>query len=297
MIELHCHSTFSDGTLTPEELLAEAERAGLAALALTDHDTVAGLPRFLAAAAGGTVRAIPGIELSADIEVGALHLLGYFVDAARIEADGTLERLRRSREERNTRILTRLAEMGVPVTLDDVRAATVDGVLGRPHIADALIRRGHARDRREVFERWLAKDRPAYIERERLSPDGAIALVRAAGGVPVLAHPASLKRGQTGLRELLGGLRSAGLEGMETQVPDQDPVHARRLRRLAREFDLVATGGSDYHGERSPGIRLGRGRGDMLVADEVLQALENRRPGIQIAGALPPGAGDGGGRP
>ena len=270
---------FSDGSFTPEELVVAAVAAKLTAMALTDHDTTAGLPRFLAAAAAASLRGITGVEVSADHHPGALHMLGYLLDPAHAGLQSDLARLCAGRTERNHKILGQLQALGMQLTWAEVHALAGGDVVGRPHFAQALIARGHVKDKDEAFARFLARGRPAYAERFRLSPADSIRMIRAAGGVAVLAHPCSLQLGQNALRALLMELRDAGLEGVEVLHSEHNPGQTRLYQRLANDLGLVATGGSDFHGRLMPDIRLGRGFGGLRVPDEVLAKLEARKPG------------------
>ena len=278
MIDLHTHSTFSDGSLTPEELVAAAEQSGLTALALTDHDTVGGLTRLLAAGAGRPVRCIAGVEISAEFQPGTLHLLGYFIDPTEKGLTSTLARLRAGRALRNQEILGKLHTLGLMVTEEEVRAHAGEEVIGRPHFALALIARGYVRDKEEAFGRYLARGQPAYAERFRLTPAASIQCIRAAGGVPVLAHLGTLALGQKDLRKVVMQLRDQGLEGLEIYYPEHHPTQVRQYRNLAKDLNLAVTGGSDFHGTLSPHIKLGRGFGSLQVPDDLLAKLEARKP-------------------
>jgi hypothetical protein len=278
MIDLHTHSTFSDGTLTPEELVAAGAAAGLFALALTDHDTGAGLPRFLAAAAAAGLRGVPGVEISAEPPSGSMHVLGYFVDPAEPRLAAKLAWIREGRADRNREILANLEKLGLPLAMEEVSAFAGADVVARPHFARAMVARGYVRDTQAAFDRFLAKGQPAYAERERLPPEEAFAAIRGAGGVPVLAHPFTLKIGPDKLRTLLGGYRDAGLRGLEVIYPRHSQALRASYARLAVEFGLVATGGTDFHGALTPDLRLGAGYGDLDVPDSVIAQLEAARP-------------------
>jgi hypothetical protein len=273
MIDLHCHSTFSDGSLTPEELVAEAERIGLTALALTDHDCLAGLERFLAAGAGKRIRLVPGIELSVDCAFGTMHMLGYWMRADDPELNAQLEWVRDGRAMRNREILRKLNELGMPVTWEEVKAAAGDGVVGRPHFAQVMLAKGYAKDKAEVFDKWLGDGKPAYADRPRLTAERAIELIRGAGGVAVLAHPFTLRIGKESMAKLIAGLAAAGLGGMECYYSEHSADLTKEFLALAEANGLVATGGSDFHGEMSPGVSLGTGFGGLNVPDEVVDRL------------------------
>lgn len=273
MIDLHMHSTFSDGSETPSALVELGAKAGLRAMALTDHDSTQGLAEFFEAGRRYGVETIAGVEISVDIEPGTMHMLGYHLDVHNPSLQAMLRDVRVGREERNKVILVRLAELGCPLRWEDVRQHAREDVVGRPHFALALIDRGYVKTKDEAFVRFLGKGQPAYVERFRLTPEAAIACIRDAGGVPVLAHPFTLKLGAARLRECVGGLASLGLAGIEVFYSEHASERVELYRQLAREFGLLMTGGSDFHGILNPNIRVGRGFGSLHVADELLQAL------------------------
>ena len=278
MIDLHCHSTFSDGELTPEELVEEACRLGLRALALTDHDTVAGLPRFLAAGEGRDIRLVPGVELSVDCPHGVMHMLGYWMDTENVELVRQMEWIRDGRNLRNRGILEKLNGLGLELTWEEVTGFAGEDVVGRPHFAQALIARGYAKEKNEVFDRWLGTGKPAYVDRPRLTAESAVELIRAAGGVAVLAHPFTLRIGKEEMAALFQQLAGAGMAGVECYYSEHSADLTQLYLAMAREAGLVPTGGSDFHGaEVSPGIQLGSGFGGLNVPDGVLAELEARR--------------------
>ncbi len=274
MIDLHTHSVFSDGTNTPEELVALAEERGLTAFALTDHDTVGGIEPLLKAAEHSHVEVVPGIELSAECERGTMHILGYFIEHECDELLGKIEKVRTGREERNVEILKRLNKLGYILMWSDVEKHAGCDVIGRPHFADALVERGHVRSRKAAFDLLLGKGRPAYVERYRYSARECIELIRRAGGVSVLAHPATVHVSDDQLRGLLKGLKERGLGGIEAYYAEHKPENIQKFCRWAKEFDLICTGGTDYHGRNTPDLKLGTGFGQLRVPDEALEQLK-----------------------
>jgi predicted metal-dependent phosphoesterase TrpH len=278
MIDLHVHSIFSDGSQTPEELLAEAEALGLKALGLTDHDTVRGIDRFLAAAPP-SVRPVPGVEVSTRLGEMSPHMLGYFVDPSNRALGDALAWIRESRQARNMEILAKLNRMGFQLSWEEVRQFAGDEVVGRPHFALAMVRRGYVKDRQRAFRDYLGHRCPAYVERKGLSPEESIALIRGAGGVAVLAHPVTLKLLPNPLRDLLSALRDEGLGGVEVYYPEHPQRLVNTLLKMAADLGLAVTGGSDYHGDMSPHLKLGRGFGSLNVPDHVVDRLAARRPG------------------
>lgn len=281
MLDLHTHSSASDGSLSPAELVVLADRVGLVGLALTDHDTVAGLPEALAAAADAAVELIPGVELSAAADRGAIHIVGLHVDHDEAGLRGGLARVRRWRDERNPEIARKLAELGKPVELDEVTRIAGGGVVGRPHFAAALVARGHVRDVDEAFARYLSRGGAAYVPKRKLAPAECIALIRGAGGVPVLAHPDQAQLGRAALRDLVGRLADQGLAGIEVYCPTYDSAMTRLYREIALEYGLVESGGTDFHGSVKPRIKLGRGFGSLHVPDSLLEPIAEAAAGIR----------------
>jgi predicted metal-dependent phosphoesterase TrpH len=265
-VDLHTHSTASDGSRTPGDVVVAARAAGLVAFALTDHDTIAGLPEARAAGAQQGIRVIAGVELSAvegDIET---HVLGlHLSDVAELEH--RLIALREMRVMRATRIVERLNALGISVTFDAVLAQAAGGAVGRPHVARALIAGGFATDFREAFERYLGNGKPAFVAKERLPLAEAFGLIHRAGGLAVLAHP-----GQVATRERLAALVALGLDGIEVLHPSHSWDESQRLDALATELELVRSGGSDWHGAPDGARTLGM----MRVPSQWLDDQETR---------------------
>lgn len=268
------HSYFSDGTKAPEELVTEGVDAGVTAMALTDHDNVRGLKRFLAAAELAGMRAITGVEVSADVEKGALHMLGYGVRHEDVALIRALDWILEGRDARNIEILRKLNKAGIKMTMEDVRACAGSDVVGRPHFAAALIKKGYVRNKREAFSRYLARGRIAYAERRRMSGEDTCAIIRAAGGFPSIAHPFSLELDRNGLRDFCVRLKDHGLMGLEVYYPEHTPGMMREYLKICDEVGLIATGGSDYHGAATPDLHIGRGFGGLKVPDEVFSRIQ-----------------------
>jgi len=278
VIDLHSHSTASDGSDSPRQLVELARRQGLTALALTDHDTVEGLAEARTAAEEAGVRLVQGCELSCEVGAATMHLLVYFLADGPGPLQDRLAGLQAARADRNRRIVAVLADHGLDVTLEEILEEAGGGSVGRPHVAGVLLRKGYVASVQEAFDRWLAKGRPAYLDRERLLPAEAIALAHASGAVTVLAHPTSLGFDPAELERFVGGLAADGLDGMECEYGRYDPELRASLSALARRLGLAVTGGSDYHGRYKPDIALGTALGDLNVPDDLLDALEARRP-------------------
>lgn len=250
-VDLHAHTTASDGALQPSELVALARQVGLAVLAVTDHDTTAGLDAALATAGGG-LEVIPGVELSTDAPEGEIHILGYFIDYRQPAFQAQLAELRDGRIGRAKAMVDRLRELGVPVSWERVQELAA-GAVGRPHIAQALVEAGHVASVTEAFERYLRRGGPAYVEREKLTPAGAVRMIRQVGGVAILAHPYILDvYGQFKVRlpldRVLPELCAAGLQGLEAYYTNYTPATTAELSAIAERFGLITTGGSDFHG-------------------------------------------------
>lgn len=245
-IDLHVHSSASDGLLSPTALVAEAAQAGVRTLALTDHDTVAGIEEALAAGARFGVEVIPGIEMTAFCAGVELHILGLFVDHRHHALKEFLNGARRARVERMEQMIARLRGLGVEIGLEEVRAKAAGGSLGRPHLARALVDRGVVGSVGEAFDAYLAAGRAAYVERPDVKSAQAIGVIRAAGGVPVLAHPT-----RYGRDDLIPQLVREGLRGLEACHADHDPGAVAHYLRLAGDHGLAVSGGSDFHGPAS----------------------------------------------
>ena len=258
LADLHIHSTFSDGRLTPTQLVDLAYRNGVRIMALTDHDIVDGLPEaFAAAARYPDFTLIPGIEMSTDVPGNEVHILGHFIDWHDEEFRRKLAILQESRLGRAHRMVDRLAQLGKPVPWERVQAFASEGAVGRPHIALAMVEAGHVASVNQAFDLYLSRTGPAYVERERLDPTEVVKLLLGVGGLATLAHPREL-RDAGNLEELLSALKQAGLTGMEVYYQDYRPDEIESLRQLAEKFDLLPLGGSDYHGlggpqQREPG--------------------------------------------
>jgi len=271
--DLHAHTTASDGDLTPTELVRLASEIGLGALAVTDHDTVAGIPEALQAAEEVGIPLVPSVEISAEFEPGTMHILGYFVDHTNARLLEVLEELRGGRDVRNRKIVRRLNELGLEVTIEEWEAAAGEESVGRPQLAKILAEKGYIADRQEAFDKYLAKGAPAYVDRLRLEPEESIALIRQAGGLPVLAHPPQLEIDDDELEALVRHLADKNLAGIECFYSDHTPEQTAYFLKLAEKYNLLVTGGSDFHGSSKPDIRLGSGTGDLRVPQELFERL------------------------
>ena len=256
-IDLHTHSSRSDGTFTPAELVRLASARDLDVVALTDHDTTAGLDEALAAGAGAGVEVVPGVELSAEYEATSVHVLCYWMDPADDELQRELRRLHDERYRRGELMVERLQALGVPVTFERVRELAAGDNIVRPHIAQAMVETGVVATEQEAFDRYIADGRPAHVPKHALDPVDAVGLIRGAGGVCVLAHPGMWGDESSVPEPLIGAMAAAGMRGLEVDHSDHSPEDRIHYRDLADRLGLVATGGSDCHGTRYEPIRLG----------------------------------------
>lgn len=259
LIDLHVHSTASDGSYSPEEVVRLAAARGLRAISLTDHDTIDGVAEAAAAGEALGVEVIPGVEISARFPGGSMHILGYFVDYHSGLLDARLAVLKKSRADRNPRIVAKLNALGAKITMEQVEKISGGGQVGRPHIARALLEHGYVRDIQEAFDRYLRNGGPAHVSKFRFPPDEAINMIREAQGIPVLSHPFTLGLGSAyALKNLLQDQKKLGLAGLEVYYPEHTPEQEARYLKLARELDLLITGGSDFHGANKPEVDLGQ---------------------------------------
>lgn len=278
-IDLHTHSTASDGTLTPPEIIALAARSNLAAISITDHDTLEGVRQISSTPIPAGLHFLTGIEISTSAPSaipisGSLHLLGYGIDVDDPALNDVLAQLKVSRDNRTPGIIAKLNTLGFTITHEDVRLLAGDGQVGRPHVAACMVKKRYASDIDDAFNRFLGHGKPAYVDRYRITPTEAISLVRAAGGVPVLAHPALYGLPDfKALRELVEVLVKAGMMGIEVYYPEHSATVTRQLIALARQLDLLMTGGTDFHGDLKPNISLGTGSGDFLVPLTLFEKL------------------------
>jgi len=283
-IDLHIHSTASDGTCTPTEILQMAADIGLQAIAITDHDTLDGSRIALSGAIPENLRFITGVEISTQAPDGfpidgSLHILGYGVDVDHPALNDALNSLQQARDERVPKIVERLNRNGIDITMDQVLAHVGDGSAGRPHVALALIENGVAQDVNDAFDRFLSKGQPGYVDKYRIPCRTALMLIREAGGVPVLAHPYLVPDdGPNDVMALVAALYDMGLMGIEAYYPHHTAADVLRYQGMADRFDLLITGGTDFHGDLIPDIRLGCGRGDLAVPYSLYEKLIAKVP-------------------
>ena len=291
-IDLHSHSTASDGRLTPLQLVERAKNLGLRALALTDHDTVAGLATFHQAGKERGLETISGVEISAEFAKGTMHIVGLFVESHSQAFRSFLKQLADGRKVRNPIIINKLNELGMAITMEEVEqeagmldnapgGGAIDKSVGRPHIAAVLIKKGYVKTKQEVFDKYLAKGKPAYMTRFSASPEESINQIRSANGLAILAHPPYLKADDDeDMDRIVADLKAKGLDGIEVYYSTHTPEQTALCARLAQKYGLVSSGGSDFHGEpgrNGASVELGSGiNGRLCIPYEVLEKLKAR---------------------
>lgn len=274
-VDLHVHSHYSDGTYSPEELVQAADACGIAAMALTDHDTVGGIPALLSAAAkhSANVEVIAGTELSVGFRNRDIHIVGLFIDHTHKGFQTMAEEMLARRNQRNEEMAERFRRDGIPVTIADLTADNPNTVVTRAHFARRLIELGVVKKTSEAFKKYLNPQAPYYVPRKYISRMQGIQTILEAGGVPILAHPLLYQLSEQELRALLAELKEYGLMGLEVKYSTYHRQNEAFAHRLAKEFDLLPSGGSDFHGSNKPDISLGTGMGRLAVPEEYLDAI------------------------
>ena len=276
-IDLHTHTTASDGTDTPAELVRNAAKAQLAAVAVTDHDTLSGLDEAAAAGREAGVMLVRGCEISTGTELGELHILGLWLPQNVAPLQEKLIWLRAKRDERNVGIVAKLQALGLEVSMDEVRAEAKGESVGRPHIAAVLVRKNYVRDPGEAFRVYLGGKGKAYLPKAVLEPEDGVALLARLGATVSLAHPLLWKAPEGWLEKMLGRLKDCGLDAIEAYHSEHSQQDVRTCLALAKRFGLGVSGGSDYHGANKPAISLGKGYGGLFVGWNILEDLLARR--------------------
>ncbi len=285
-VDLHIHSSASDGTVPPRDIPRIAVAAQLSAVALTDHDTTSGITDFLACQQDfPELELIPGVELSSQLGARELHIVGLFIDHTNSELQDFMSAMRRGRVKRAHDMLQKLHTLGYEISWDELKAVGMtDDVPGRPHFARVLCQKYNFPDTQSVFERLLKRGAPGFVPRELPTPEAAIRVIKHAGGAAVWAHPLSARHNENNfIRRLLPVLKNSGLDAIEGYYSEYNPTRTANALRLAGEFALAVSGGSDFHGELYPDIQLGRGRGELMVPDSVLDDLRRTlRPKVLL---------------
>ncbi len=274
LVDLHIHSTASDGKFKPEEIVNKAAGLGLKVISLADHDSVAGIePALKAAKAFPGLTFIPGVEISTDLPDGEAHILGYFIDYADPDFEKSLEKFRDSRTGRGKRMVEKLNALGIKIDWARVQAIAGDGAIGRPHVAQAMLEKGYVKTFEEAFDKYIGHGGPAYVEREKMTPEEAVKLILSAKGIPVLAHPFTVKDPEA----MVKSLQKVGLMGLEVYYKDNTSAATQTTLKLAKKYGLIATGGTDYHGISANEVMMG-GVEVPLEAAEKLIALGKKTP-------------------
>ena len=268
-IDLHVHSNYSDGTCSPAELIQTASTCGLSAMALTDHDTVEGIPALLEAAkeTDAALEIVPGTELSVEFRERDIHIVGLFIDYTHQGFHEMSEEMIARREARNAEMAERFRDDGIPIAIEDLKAGNADTVVTRAHFARRLIELGIVKNSAEAFKRYLNPQSPYYVPRKYITREQGIRMILEAGGVPILAHPLLYHLNEQEIRSLLSELKQYGLLGLEVKYSTYSKQDEAFAQKLAREFELLPSGGSDFHGSNKPAISLGTGMGNLAVAD------------------------------
>ncbi len=276
-VDLHVHSNASDGTFTPSEVVALAVEKGLAAIALTDHDTIDGLSEAQVAASGLPIEIIPGIELSCVYQGEEIHILGIYVDPADREFISETDALKEIRKKRNEEMIRRFQNAGISITLDEVMAGNPDTVITRAHFARVLLEKGYVKNMDQAFKKYLDYSGPYCPRKDKITPEHAMKILTDCKASPVLAHPYQYHLGDKKTEELVCYLKDLGLQGLEVYHSSNNQYESGKLRKLARKYDLFPTGGSDFHGSNKPDISLGAGRGGLRVTALLLDDIKRIR--------------------
>ncbi len=276
-VDLHVHSTKSDGSLTPAQLVDLALSKGLSAFALTDHDTTDGIEEAMAAGAEKGMEVIPGIELSTEYHGKDIHILGLFIDKEQPEFKAHIQAFVESRILRNQKMCRNLQEAGIDISYEKLLEAFPGSVITRGHYSRFLLEHGYVKSMPEAFDRYLGDHCKYFVPREKVTPSQAVSLILAAKGLPILAHPILYHMGKQSLDVLTATLKEAGLVGIEGIYSTYSPADTRDIRKLAEKYDLCISGGSDFHGKNKPGLELATGYGKLAVPYEILENLKQKR--------------------
>lgn len=275
LVDLHVHSTASDGTLTPSEVVALAKQANLSAIALTDHDTIDGISEAIEASHKYDLELIPGIEFSTFYGKREIHMVGLFIDPNNYELNNKLNELVATRNMRNEQMALNLRNNGIDVTLDALNDMFPNAIITRAHFARYMYEKGYIKDIRVAFDKYIGDGRPCYVQREKISAKEVIDLIKGAGGLPILAHPLLYGFKGTELNECVTSLKKAGLVGIEVLYSKNKGLDESKVRQIAKDNSLLISGGSDFHGANKPNLNIGNGYGNLAIPYEVLENLKS----------------------
>ena len=282
-IDLHTHSTASDGTLTPKELILQAQKAGLAAVALTDHDTTAGLGQAMETAEKLSIECIAGIELAAYFNGREeLHIVGLFIDYKKKDWIHVISQIQKDRDNRNIEMISKLNAIGVSITMEQLEQAAGGDIITRAHYAKVLEQNGYVTSKKEAFQFYLSPGCPGYVPRQLLSPEECIRLIHESGGLSILAHPTLYHLSFQEIGQVVGRLKKEGLDGMEVMYSTYTPEEEKKMKQIAAENNLLFSGGSDFHGANKPDIQLAVGKGNLKIPLEYLHALRAKMAENQL---------------
>jgi predicted metal-dependent phosphoesterase TrpH len=273
-IDLHTHSTASDGTMRPAELIKYAKQKGLSAIALTDHDTIDGIGEAIEAGIHENIEVVPGIEINSLYNDLELHIVGLYIDYTNKELNDLCKLLRNEREKRNEKLINRLNEIGFNITLDEAIENARGQIIAKGHIIKVMIDKGYVRDEKEAREKYLYEGGLAYIKKAVISPHKCVEVIKNAGGIPILAHPGEFRISKEMLKELIINLNAEGIEGIETYYYSYDNQMTEYLEYISSEYKLIKSGGSDYHGALQHQTDIGIGRGDLNISYNVLEKIK-----------------------
>lgn len=273
-IDLHVHSTGSDGTFAPADLVCEAKKAGLSAMALTDHDSVSGIGEAMQAGEKYGIEIVPGVELSTDYHGTEIHVVGLYIDKENPELNEQLQAFRDNRDNRNLKMIDRLREEGYSITANEIYRRNPGSVIARPHIARYLVDTGQAKDMQTVFDNLIGEGCLCYVDRLKITPMRAVELIHAAGGIAILAHPCLYKISRDSLLTMIEEMIAVGLDGIEALYSRSQGSDEADYTDIAKHYGLLISGGSDFHGSNKPDIQLGTGTGNLYVPYDILRNIQ-----------------------
>lgn len=275
-IDLHTHSLFSDGTLTPEEIISYAKKLNLSAVALTDHDTTEGIEEFLLAGTKYNIEAIPAIELSASYNGNEIHIVGLFINKNSIALKELISYVAKKRIERNIKMTEKLSKLGLKISYDELSENAKGSVITRAHYANIMLKKGFALSRNEVFDKYISPGKPGFVEKTLPTAEECISAIKKSGGTAILAHPTLYKMDMSTLEKMCKNLIEFGLDGIETMYSSYSLKQESEIKNLALKLNLKFSGGSDFHGENKKNINLGYGKGNLKIPYEYLVKLKNK---------------------